>query len=83
MRRLHVLHQVGELFRGHVVECIRLVLLNIRVLLSRLKLIERHPRRGVAGEQRVSVRVFSGGDGDKERFRREKIFAFIGLNVFV
>ncbi len=50
MRRLNVLHQVGELFRGHVVECIRLVSLRIRVLLSRRKLIEGHPRPGVAGE---------------------------------
>ena len=44
MRRLNVLHQVGELVRGHVVECIRLALLRIRVLLSRCKLIEGDPR---------------------------------------
>ena len=50
MRRLNVLHQVGELFRCHVIECIRLVLLRIRVLLSRLKLIEGHARYGIPGE---------------------------------
>src|SRR5882757_2522840 len=83
LRRLNVLHQVGELFRGHIVKCIRLVLLNIRVLLRRLKLIERHPRPGVAGEQRISVRVFPAGDGDKERFGRQKIFVFIWFGVFV
>jgi hypothetical protein len=71
------------LFRSQVVECIRLVLLRIRVLLRRLKLIEGHPRYGVSGEQCISVGVFPIGDGYKERFRRQKIFAFIRFGVFV
>ncbi len=50
MRRFNILHQIGELFRGHVVECIRLVLLNIRILLRGLKLIEGHPCSRVTGE---------------------------------
>ena len=50
MRRLNILHQVGELFSGHIVEYIRPALLRIRALLRRLKLFEGHPCYGIAGE---------------------------------
>ena len=29
------------------------------------------------------VRIFSAGDGDKEWFRRDEIFAFVRFGVFV
>jgi hypothetical protein len=50
MRRLDVLHQVRELFRRHIHERIRFVLVEVGLLISRRKLVERHPGPGVAGE---------------------------------
>src|SRR5262249_53946912 len=82
-RRLHVPHQVSELFRRHVVIWIQFVLLERGLILSRRKLVEGHTRSGIAGEQRVSVRVFSVGDSNEEWFGRKEIFAFFRFGVLV
>ena len=40
-------------------------------------------RFGVPGKQRISVGIFSVGDGDDERFRGNEILPFIGFGVFI